>query len=738
MSPWPLSRRTYAPPTGSAGLIDDGSLHLARARRDRDRPLCRRRRRGRWAQGKRTPCWSGVPRDDATRAGGKPSSTNAPLASALVTGEPAIVACGASHVQHVAPAGEPWRAPSRVTRSDATVAIAWYSRCERPSTIARRMLSDAAVALREARRRPGLPSGGPRPERPRRPRASHRDLAANLGERDDRFASSPPAAQSRTTVSGAVRRASDEHELARRARPAIRNLPSRSAFAQPLARCHVAAPAPASRSRGAADRLPVAGRDTADEHGLRYELEVEVQLAGDDDLLPDRSITVGLDADARRSVIQGRPVVATMHTLYFPVASESVPLRPATETRAFAIPPPDASAITPVSRDRQSPSATTSWSDLHSGSTFSTEAATAAKFAAAALTVKVAAGCTPKSNVPSAAEVTSAIGCSTFDIESGMSNAGFISPRRRARAAPSRRRSASRETRRVRRSAAVAHRVVRATRGCRRHLGDGGMPAAGSSHRHASAQLAARLIVAATALAPHGAADQRAPTQINTTIPITFFMATTPSAADAGVGPGNAGKRNERREPTALGLIGALAQSRRAADRAPTLRRRRTVPSGMPSRRAISALLQPFDEVQQHGRAIRLGEREQLFGERALQLDAFDELGRRRHRSIVVGRGMALVAPRIAPPARANEVGDDAREPRPQRPIEVRLLLGRDEPRVLRDVVGERVVLHQRARELRPRPSRPSAARSSESARRPSLHLLSAAARQIVRDNSLG
>ena len=129
--------------------------------------------------------------------------------------------------------------------------------------------------------------------------------------------------------------------------------------------------------------------------------------------------------------------------------------------------------------------------------------------------------------------------------------------------------------------------------------------------------------------------------------------------------------------------------------------RRRTVPSGIPSRRANPRARQAFEEVEQHGRAVRLREREHLSGDHALQLDALDELGGRRDRpdaGLLVGR-LALLAAGLATPARAREIPDDAREPRSERAVLVGPPRRGDEPRLLRDVGGRGVVVEQRASE---------------------------------------
>src|SRR5262249_54814387 len=123
-----------------------------------------------------------------------------------------------------------------------------------------------------------------------------------------------------------------------------------------------------------------------------------------------------------------------------------------------------------------------------------------------------------------------------------------------------------------------------------------------------------------------------------------------------------------------------------------------------------------------------------------LQLDAFDQLGRRGYGTIAVVRDRALVASRLAAAARVDQVPHDAREPGPQRSVGIRLLLGGDEPRILRDVFGECAVLDQRARELAdqgPFGHQLLAGWDSRVFHR-YVHPLTAAARRIVRDNLTG
>jgi hypothetical protein len=69
------------------------------------------------------------------------------------------------------------------------------------------------------------------------------------------------------------------------------------------------------------------------------------------------------------------------------------------------------------------------------------------------------------------------------------------------------------------------------------------------------------------------------------------------------------------------------------------------------------------------------------------------------HATRVFDGGFARIASKLGAPLRANEVADDSREPRTQRAVRCRSALRRDYPRVLRDVVGDRIVTNQRTRE---------------------------------------
>jgi hypothetical protein len=148
-----------------------------------------------------------------------------------------------------------------------------------------------------------------------------------------------------------------------------------------------------------------------------------------------------------------------------------------------------------------------------------------------------------------------------------------------------------------------------------------------------------------------------------------------------------------------LRLIGSLAHGiSQLIERDLETAAHRAVGNSQPARDLGAA--ETFDEVQQDGGPVRFREREHLVGNRALQLDALHELGRCRHRSLAIVRGVALAAPRLAPAAGVCELRHDAREPRPERPVGSGLVLRRDQPGVLRHVVGDGVILDEGTCEL--------------------------------------
>src|SRR3569623_1608470 len=158
-------------------------------------------------------------------------------------------------------------------------------------------------------------------------------------------------------------------------------------------------------------------------------------------------------------------------------------------------------------------------------------------------------------------------------------------------------------------------------------------------------------------------------------------------------------ERHERGEPATFRRVVAPAERLAELDeRDLQAAAHRAVGNTEPSRdlRARAA----FEEMKQHRRAIWLGERQHFAGECTLELDALDQLRRRRRRASLVVRGVPAVTPRLARSPRAREVRDDAREPRPEWPVRIRLLPLGDEPGVLRDIVGERVVADQRPGKL--------------------------------------
>ena len=108
---------------------------------------------------------------------------------------------------------------------------------------------------------------------------------------------------------------------------------------------------------------------------------------------------------------------------------------------------------------------------------------------------------------------------------------------------------------------------------------------------------------------------------------------------------------------------------------------------------------QTLEVVQQHRRPVWLGEREHLAGDELLQLDALDEvIGCRGWFDELGGPGLANPAALVRARAHPREINDHAGEPRPQRPVIGRWMLGSDDPGLLREVIGV-VVAQQRARE---------------------------------------
>jgi hypothetical protein len=105
--------------------------------------------------------------------------------------------------------------------------------------------------------------------------------------------------------------------------------------------------------------------------------------------------------------------------------------------------------------------------------------------------------------------------------------------------------------------------------------------------------------------------------------------------------------------------------------------------------------------VQHDGRAIGLGKREHFFGHDAMELDALNEICWRCYLSLatVLVRGLTRIPTRIASPTSEDEGPNDASKPRLERATFIGPLLSRDDPRLLREVVGFVVVTNERTSE---------------------------------------
>jgi hypothetical protein len=163
------------------------------------------------------------------------------------------------------------------------------------------------------------------------------------------------------------------------------------------------------------------------------------------------------------------------------------------------------------------------------------------------------------------------------------------------------------------------------------------------------------------------------------------------------------GERNKGRKPAALWLIGPLRERVTQlidGDLEPAPNR----PVGNPEASRDFRAAVAVDKMQEHRRSIRLGKRQHLVGDRALQLYAFDELGRRADRPSILEASLSFLTSGVAAAAGMGKVLDDAREPRPKWLVGVRLTPRGDEPGLLRHVVCEHRVLDERAREF-PDPS---------------------------------
>jgi len=155
------------------------------------------------------------------------------------------------------------------------------------------------------------------------------------------------------------------------------------------------------------------------------------------------------------------------------------------------------------------------------------------------------------------------------------------------------------------------------------------------------------------------------------------------------------GERGHRHQPHGTPAFRAIVEPRpQLLDRGPQAPAHGGV--GDPELRADLGRRAVLDEVQQHDVSVGWREREHGLGEHALGLDPREQLVGRR---AAVARALfAGHPPPLAARAHADDVLDDAPEPRPQRAIR-RRLLRRDQPRILRDVGGDRVVTHERARQ---------------------------------------
>jgi hypothetical protein len=140
--------------------------------------------------------------------------------------------------------------------------------------------------------------------------------------------------------------------------------------------------------------------------------------------------------------------------------------------------------------------------------------------------------------------------------------------------------------------------------------------------------------------------------------------------------------------------------------------------------------------MQQHGGAIRLGQREHFICNRALQLYLLDQLGGRSRGAPVLERSLPFLASCFAPAAGVDEILCDACKPRPEWLIRVGLAFRGDDPGVLRDVVSKRSIPDQRTRELTHPPHLGKELLARWNPRVGHFHQLSAAANAIVRKNA--